>query len=763
VAARIQPVFGRLDRYVLREVAVPTVIGFFTYTGFMLVRETVRFSDLALQSESPLRDLSRGLGLSIPHIVVLTIPVSLLLGLLIGVGRLSSESELIAMRAAGVDLKRLYRPIGLLSTSCFGLTLALMLLVVPFSNQLLYALKLQLSTLVLADRIQPGVFSQEIAGRRFYVEGASLDRRELKGLIVTDRSDPSVESLTLAARGRIEVEESAGRLWLRLEDATTYRIQASPARTDRSAFAVQRILLQDSSPAGPSSKPFREQTAGELIESARQALTPIEGRIALVELHKKLALPAACLVFGLLGLPLGIVNRRGGKAAGFAVSIGIVLGYYILYASGEARAIDGAISPGLAMWLPNLLFFALAVFALRRARRDRPVFGGFSFGFRGRSRPARAAGPIRRFSDGPMPILDRYVLRRFLGTFVLVLTSFLALYLLIDYLEISDDIAKNNPPVALIVGYYRAFLAPVLVDTVPFAFLLAALVTTASLVRTEETTAILSHGISLLRAVASILVVATLAGGFLLYLAERVVPGAASEAERFRDRILKRPAPAAGSQRAWVRGESGQRFYAVDSFDAATGTATQISVLDLDPARFTLRRRADAESAVVIPGRGLEMRIGWVLSEDPGGGLLYLRNAGAFVEECPDAAKALGSVSRDPRQMTTPDLLRFIRARRAAGAETGALALGMYQRYTTLFSTILLTAIGIPFAFRFGKRGAAAGVGIGLLLGLSYVLLSQGILGKAGETGSLPALLAALGTPVLFALGAAYSLLGVRS
>lgn len=757
--------FGRLDRYVLREVAVPTVIGFFTYTGFMLVRETVRFSDLALQSESPLRDLSRGLGLSIPHIVVLTIPVSLLLGLLIGVGRLSSESELIAMRAAGVDLKRLYRPIGLLSTFCFGLTLALMLLVVPFSNQLLYALKLQLSTLVLADRIQPGVFSQEIAGRRFYVEGASLDRRELKGLIVTDRSDPGVESLTLAARGRIEVEESAGRLWLRLEDATTYRIQAKPVRTDRSAFAVQRILLQDSSPAGPSSKPFREQTAGELIESARQALTPIEGRIALVELHKKLALPAACLVFGLLGLPLGIVNRRGGKAAGFAVSIGIVLGYYILYASGEARAIDGAISPGLAMWFPNLLFLALAVFALRRARRDQPVFGGFSFGFRGRSRPARdaAAGSTRRFSDGPMPILDRYVLRRFLGTFVLVLTSFLALYLLIDYLEISDDIAKNNPPIALIVGYYRAFLAPVLVDTVPFAFLLAALVTTASLVRTEETTAILSHGISLLRAVASILVVATLAGGFLLYLSERVVPGAASEAERFRDRILKRPAPAAGSQRAWVRGEGGQRFYAVDSFDAGTGTATQISVLDIDPARFKLRRRADAESAVVVPGRGLEMRNGWVLSEDPEGGLLYLSNSGAFIEECPDASKALGSVSRDPRQMTTPDLLRFISARKAAGAETGALALGMYQRYTTLFSTILLTAIGIPFAFRFGKRGAAAGVGIGLLLGLSYVLLSQGILGKAGETGSLPALLAALGTPVLFALGAAYSLLGVRS
>ena len=111
-----------------------------------------------------------------------------------------------AMRAAGVDLKRLYRPIGVISFLSFGLTLALMLLVVPFSNRLLYALKLQLSTMVVADRIQPGVFSQEIAGRRFYVESASLDRRELRGLIVADRSEPGVESLTLAERGRIEVE-----------------------------------------------------------------------------------------------------------------------------------------------------------------------------------------------------------------------------------------------------------------------------------------------------------------------------------------------------------------------------------------------------------------------------------------------------------------------------------------------------------------------------------------------------------------------------
>src|SRR6185503_5019813 len=100
------------ERYVLREVLAPTLVAFAAYTGFMLVRGLVQFSSLVLQSEDPLGDTGLVLALSLPHIVVLTIPVAFLLGLLIGVGRLSADSELTAIRASGIDFLRLYLPIG---------------------------------------------------------------------------------------------------------------------------------------------------------------------------------------------------------------------------------------------------------------------------------------------------------------------------------------------------------------------------------------------------------------------------------------------------------------------------------------------------------------------------------------------------------------------------------------------------------------------------------------------------------------------------
>ena len=101
----------RLNRYVLLEVSGPTLVGFLAYTGFMAVRGLVQFSELLVQSEQPFVEAGFVVALSLPHIVVLTLPIAFLLGLLIGVGRLSADSELTALRASGVDLLVLYRPI----------------------------------------------------------------------------------------------------------------------------------------------------------------------------------------------------------------------------------------------------------------------------------------------------------------------------------------------------------------------------------------------------------------------------------------------------------------------------------------------------------------------------------------------------------------------------------------------------------------------------------------------------------------------------
>jgi LPS export ABC transporter permease LptF/LPS export ABC transporter permease LptG len=746
-------------------------VAFLAYTGFMLVRGLVQFSDLVLQSASPLRETGSLLALSLPHIVVLTIPISFLLGLLIGVGRLSADSELIALRASGVDLVRLYRPIVWLSAAFSLVTLLIMLAVVPRTNQILYDKKLQISTLVIAQRIQPGVFSQEVRGYRIYAERTSADHRVLESVIVSDRSDPEGgERLTLARRGYLELEEDEGRLWLRLEDAVTQRVKDWGESDDRATYREQRTLLDDTNPKErvlrlSFDKQLREQTLGELFARARRVKTPVERRLAWVEIHKKFALPAACLVFGLIGLPLGIVTRRGGRAAGFSVSVVIVLVYYVLLAAGEGKAIDGSIPPVLAMWFPNLLLLAVGLWSLARARRDRPLIVLPSFPVREPS--AEAGGPGRkglRFPGRAVSpatfLLDRYVARRFLGIFTLVLASIVTLYLVIEFMEISDDIAKHRPPLGLLVRWAEALVAPILYDVTPYAFLVAALVATAGMVRSSETTAILSHGISLLRSVASLFGLAAVVGLLLFVFSDRVVPRAAAESERLRATILGHQIDAtpAGGQ-AWFRGEGG-RFFSVEAVEGIQ--VHGLTVLVLDPATFRMVERTDARTAVLVPGKGFAVEKGWVRRYGPDEASIGGRPEKAHFVEAPEASRILLAGRADPRLMTTAQLWKFIRARRSAGADVSALSTSLYQKSAAAMASLLLTLVGLPFAFRYGKRGAVAGVGVAILIGLAYLFTSS-ILTKLGVSGALPPLLAAWSANVLFGLGAAWGLLGVRT
>ncbi len=765
----------RLDRYVVAEVLGPAVVALVAYTGFMLIRGLFQFSDLLLQSAEPLKDTAFILGFSLPHIVVLTIPVSLLLGLLIGVGRLSADSELVAIRATGTDLLALYRPIGAVAVVAWLVTASVYLALVPRANQLLYEKKLQLSTFVIAQMVQPGVFSREVAGRRIFVEEASSDRRSLTGVIVTDASDPNgPERLTLARTGQLELEEAEGRLWLRLEDAVAYRVSEGGDADERAASPEQRVLLDDTNPRErlgklPFEKQLRELTLVELLGRYRAGRSGAESRLALVEIHKKIALPAACLVFGLIGLPLGVVNRRGSRAGGFAFSVGIVLFYYVLLAGGEAKAIDGTLSPATAMWLPNILLLAMGLVSLLRIRRDRTLFElpvGWRLPFTRRpveeqsTVTARRPEPRRRAAGSFL--LDRYIARRFLGAFALVVLSVASLYVIIDFMEISDDIARNRPPVSLLVRYFEAILAPVLQDVVPYAFLVAALVTVAGMVRSSETVAILATGVSLFRAVASVILLAIGMGGALYVFSEKIVPKSAVEAERLRDTILGRPPDLRrGPAQTWFRGEDG-RFFSAQSADVVTGKVTGLTLLRLEPRAFRLVLRVDGSRAHLLPGKGFLVEEGWVRHYGPDGDLIRGRIEKPVFFEAPEAARLLIAGAVDPRQMTTPELARYVAARRKGGADVSALATGLQQRFAGSASALLLTLLGLPFAFKYGKHGAVAGVGAALMIGLAYLAFSS-VTVKLGASGSLPPLLAAWAANALFGIWAAWGLLGVRT
>src|SRR3982751_5604403 len=147
-----------LTRYILKEMVGPTALGFSFYTFLILMRQLFDFAGMIIKRSLPAATVGKLLVLSLPHIVVLTVPMSLLFGILIAIGRLSSDSELIAMRALGISMRQIYRPVFIFSFLVFLLNLYLMNFVQPRGNAQLQNLKAEIFTSGVQKEIKPRLF-----------------------------------------------------------------------------------------------------------------------------------------------------------------------------------------------------------------------------------------------------------------------------------------------------------------------------------------------------------------------------------------------------------------------------------------------------------------------------------------------------------------------------------------------------------------------------------------------------------------------------
>ncbi|MGH9360314.1 MAG: LPS export ABC transporter permease LptF, partial [Thermoanaerobaculia bacterium] len=369
----------RIDRYIVAEIAGPLALGFLVYTFILLLRFLFQSAEMIIRRGLPVATVGELLLTTLPNILVLTIPMSLLFGILIAVGRLASDSELIALRSCGVSLLTLYRPVLALSALFTLLNTALMVWALPWGNSSLQRLRLDILTQTVSQQVQPRVFYEEWEPYVVYVFEVPPGQSRWKGVFLAE-SIPSSENnqITMAEWGEVKVEERGERVVLQLYDAIRHKVNLNdPRRYEISRHRRLELVLDDQFATAQRakvsvSKGVRELNLEELRALSDDPTASSEQRnLALVEIHKKFAIPVACLVFGLCALPLGFNNRRGGKASGFALSIGVILLYYVLLANGEEAARFGRVPAWVGMWAPNALLAAAGVFLLVRRNRDK--------------------------------------------------------------------------------------------------------------------------------------------------------------------------------------------------------------------------------------------------------------------------------------------------------------------------------------------------------------------------------------------------------
>lgn len=369
--------FKIIDRYIFGELMSPFFLGLAAITLVLFIQKMFRLAELIISKGVSLASTAKLILLIIPGFLVVTIPMSTLLASIIAFSRLSSDSEITALKASCVSLKRMLRPVALLASVACVCTAVISLFVLPQANGALkqHTFDMVKSSAMVA--IEAGSFTSKFNGVIIYVDRMK-SANELEGIFLSDERSQKDPLVITARRGRLIADQRSLDVVLAMEDGAihTSMREDQPYRQMTFRFGnlfmdINNVFLPTDQLAAGSKQISTPALLREIGRSRRQGkpTSSLES-----ELHMRLSIPFACLVFGLVGAPLGIRRARSGRSAGLAIAIGIFLGYYLVLGSSRNIAEAGAVAPALAYWLPNLLIaLAAAGFIFLRSEEVRPV------------------------------------------------------------------------------------------------------------------------------------------------------------------------------------------------------------------------------------------------------------------------------------------------------------------------------------------------------------------------------------------------------
>lgn len=365
-----------LNRYIFVEVLVPFFFGLSVFTFILLIARILKLVELVVNRGVPLLDILKTFALILPAFLEVTVPMALLLAILLGFGRLASDTEIVALKTSGVSLYQMTIPVAVFTAIATLATFAIASWVRPWSNG---ALREQLFE-VVKSRVSAGfkekVFNMDFPGLVLYIEEIEPGGNTLKGLLISDSRNPQNRNTVIAKIGLLVPNEDAKTVTLRLLDGTIYGVGGSDKSFQKTDFTVYDVslALTNFGEARPREKDPKEMTIAELSRRiAERRGTKVSVHEEEIELHRKFSIPFACIAFMLVGIPLSIPPTRAVRSRGFSVSLGLIFLYYIPMTVGQTLADKGYLPVVPGLWLPNVAFFTLGAVLFRKSAREAPV------------------------------------------------------------------------------------------------------------------------------------------------------------------------------------------------------------------------------------------------------------------------------------------------------------------------------------------------------------------------------------------------------
>jgi LPS export ABC transporter permease LptG/LPS export ABC transporter permease LptF len=771
-----------LSRYVFREILTSSFLATLLATFVIFLRGIGRLFALLVGSAKGVAVLEL-FALALPPVLLFSIPFGVLVGILVGLGRLSSDNEMVAMRSGGVSSRIVVAPVLLFSFVGMLVSGACAAWLNPLAIRAEYKILNRIAAAQLTADVEPRVFEDQFTNDTtvLYVDDVKSEGGPVvvwSGVFIADLTPPSERKTGLkdATPGpRVTVAREAlavpdvknNRIQLTLRDYGTHEAPY------HSIAPTGATVLQAQPQQEQKAKPFQEMLTIELLRFLRK--TPRDsqdGVDARIELHRRFALPVACLMLAMVGIPLGTSSRKGGRSAGYVWAIFLAFFcYYLSYISLTSLARAHSISVELASWLPNAAFGIAGLIMIARMEipGDRDLTGRVRQWFAGwyASISHRVAVSGESVRPGGMrfmlfQILDSYVLSSFLFYFVLWLCGWVMMVQVFTFFDLLGDIVKNHIPMSHVITYH-VFLTPKLIyETLPLSVLLAVLVTFGVMTKNNEVTAFKACGIGVRRLGLPVLLMSGLLSAGLFAFDYDWLPRANQIQDALLNEIKGRPVQTyLHPERKWMIHD--YRIFYFKYFDPSEKLMVEPYVFELDPKTFHVVREINANRA-----RWQQNIKSWVWEQGVARDLcgvdeckLQDFTVTTFPEmtEVPD--DFLKEVKQD-QQMNYAELGSYIRDLQDSGFDTVKLRVQYYKKFAVPFFALIMALISIPFGFLVGNRGAMAGVGISVAVAMTYLGIGQ-FFEQVGNVNYLPPVVAAWAPDALFALAGTYLMLRMRS
>lgn len=758
-----------LPRYIAGATLPYIFLAFLMLTAVLFAQQAARFAEVVLFADLPLSLLGQIGAALLPGVLIFTIPIATLTGIIIGFSRMGTDSEIVAMRAAGVGSWTMLWPtliVGLLLTAP---TTYLHMKEAPKAARDLERVAVQGAIAKLDSPVEPRTFSTLPRYVIYVRDGDKTQGVWGRVFIFTQQADKTTEILT-ARTGKID--SSGDKSELALTDVLVTKFPAADSQATDKSYVVERSeQLRIVINTGRADLIERLNTRNTIADGLEwhelkaQAATGSEKerREAQRIMHRRLALSIAPLVFAFLGGTLGLRIRRGGRSIGVLLSLIIGIVYYLISLMGESLSRAGTVSPLVGAWAASLFMIIMGGLFLITNRRPllsfvsrikRPTEGPKT------AQPARQAHMLGVGGSGLPSLLDATLFRTLALSFLIAFVALAAIFNIFTLFELWRFIAVNNVAASLVARYLLFLLPLVTVELFPATMLISVLITYALLARRRETIAWWASGQSVYRLMLPGLLFALLMSSTSWLVQEHLMPSANVKQDALRTRIKGgEPRAITGTGRQWLASIETGRLYSYE-FDATHNLLSEPTVYQLDAEAVHLRqvitgkvaawndvsnlKIADAQSLVL---KGLEVER-QVFSETK-----------LDRVESPSVFKP--TIDR-PSQLSAKGLTEHIKQVRQRGSDVPALTVALQRKYAAPFSILIMALIGMPLAVSFGRKGTIIALCIAVAVSVAYWAVGGGFQ-QMGNYGLLRPSVAGWSPLLVFAAAGTYFLSRVRT